>query len=142
MKLTQFQLTKTIFSLKPKDLGVTGNALHLLLFLSNMVRSDNDYSCYPSHDYLMEHLGIATLKKLKKDIKELEAAGLITIYYGGGSKTNTYYLNVAKIEVLGKEFLSKIKKESPEIVPATNKPKPVPKVNIVQDDDDDWEPPY
>lgn len=141
MKLTQFQLTKIIVSLNAKGLGVSSDAVHLLTFLANHVRADNNYSCYPSHPYLMEHLCIGTLRKVKKLIKELESKYLITISYGGGNRANTYHINVDKILVLGKDIIDKIIKPKYEATTKSIVNKPKSRVTEI-DNNSDWEAPY
>ena len=134
MKLTQFQLTKVILSLGANALEISSYSFLVLIYLSNMVRSDNDYSCYPSHDTLCKRLGIIDTRTLKKYLKELEHKSLIRIAYGGGSATNIYYVNVDRISQLGKDIIDKITKQK-----LVNKPKS--KV-VETDDDSDWVSPY
>ena len=141
MKLTQFQLTKVILSLGADKLDISSYSFLVLIYLSNMVRSDNNYSCYPSHETLCKKLGINDTRTLKKYLKELETKSLIIISYGGGSSTNTYYVNVDRISQLGEDIIDKIFKPKYDV---TTKPIVKPKPRFVQeiDDDPDWVEPY
>jgi hypothetical protein len=99
MKLTQYQLSRLIHRIDISTLDVHATAKSILVFLSDHVRDDNNYSCFMSHDYMIKKLGYDK-RTLKKYMSELKGKGLLDVVIGGGDKANTYRIIADKIVTL------------------------------------------
>jgi hypothetical protein len=78
------------FILKSKTLSA-GDKLAMAMILSYMWHND---SCFPGQARLAEDMGVDE-RSVRRHVKALQAAGLLTIVRRGLGKTNIYELNVA-----------------------------------------------